>query len=758
MKKVIFFFTVIFFSIFSQAQTFRDKVQREMPKLEHLINVANQKGISTLKEQTALATAGVFFKYADWDSKHISFNKDNFSMLSPYKKDPLVWAKLLPDFERQEIVKMLIDAQKEITDVLNGKYRRLPSPNVNWAKLTVEGDQILYDKKPVFVADWSWKPNNVVYNKYFGHLDSFLFSLSDLENVQGTVSVSKKKRRELEQKSQGTLGFIFMNHSHIPNWIKLKYPRILDGPGLKYTMYDINNPQAHVLQHELIKDFVPLVAGKRYTKLGYMLCNEPHWNCTKKTWASCPISTYAYDAFKIWLKKTHHNIETLNMLWKTNYTCFDDIDGPKIMDSTQRGNPMYFDFMLFNQVRVTDWFDFLKSEVRKYDPEAKTHIKIMPNLWSDEKRDSGIDLEALTDHSDIIGNDASSCGSSLWGKAKHWEKNYSFDWVEPVMAYDFMKSVSPNKIIFNSEGHFLSTSKFRDLYLTKEYVRCNYWLATIHGLTATQTWYWARNEDGSPRKNINLKSYVASNNYQPRVVNEVHATMIDLSAVGDTIMAFQRQRKPIRLFYSKVSAINESDYMTNLFQTYENTFFNGYPIGFVTFNILKTQNMSSWDVVLVTGTPSVFSNEVDALQQYLDNGGTVIIDQQSLLTDEYHRPLGRKLQSSKGEIIQVQTSSQAAIRALNWMETHRKNFPIMIQEKSLDKSPFQKTCSWRVIPAKNMSYVVNIANIGKVSRNITITMNDGLVPKTIMNILTGEKLNSNSFDLPIYGIQLLSVK
>jgi len=758
MKKTFFFVSLILLSMASQAQTLSDKVQHEIPRLEHLVKVAHKKGISTVKEQTALATAEVFSTYADWDSKHISFNKDNFSLLPPYNKDPMKWATLLPDFERQEILTMLIDAQEELSAVLDGQIRRLPSPDVDWSKLSVEQDHISYENKPVFLADWTWKPKNKLYSKYFGNLDGFLISLADLKYDNGSISVSKSKLEALKDKGEGTLGFIFMNHNNIPSWIKKKYPELLDGPGIKYTMYDISNPQARALQHDLIKHFVPQMAGKRYSKLGYMLCNEPHWNCIDNTWASCPISDYAYDAFREWLKKRHQCIDSLNVLWNSHYTSFAAIDGPKMMSSDQRGTPMYLDFMLFNQDRVTDWFDFLQSEIKKYDPEAKTHIKIMPNLWSDNKRDSGIDLEALTAQSGIIGNDASTCGAHLWGKPMEWEKTYSFDWAEPVMGYDFMKSVSPNKIIFNTEGHFLSTGKSRDLYMTKEYVRCNYWLATIHGLTATQTWYWARTEDGSPRKKLDYKGYVASNNYQPRVVNEVHVTMNDLNAVGDTIIAFQRQRKPIRLFYSKVSAINESDYMTTIFHTYQQTFFNGYPIGFVTSNILKTQDFSSWDVVLVTKTPSVFPQEMDALQNYIDAGGTVIIDQQSLLTDEYHRPLGRKLKSTKGKVIEVKIPSQVASHALDWMKINRKHLPLSVQEENVQAGPFSKTCSWRVIPGKDRTYAVNIINIGKAAKKITITMDDGSAPKMIINMLTGEQFQSNSFDLPVYGMQLLSVK
>ncbi len=61
-----------------------------------------------------------------------------------------------------------------------------------------------------------------------------------------------------------------------------------DGPGIKYTMYDINHPLARQVNSDLIKGTVPYMAGKQYTGLGYMLCNEPHWNCIEKTWASAP--------------------------------------------------------------------------------------------------------------------------------------------------------------------------------------------------------------------------------------------------------------------------------------------------------------------------------------------------------------------------------------------------------------------------------------------------------------------------------------
>lgn len=108
---------------------------------------------------------------------------------------------------------------------------------------------------------------------------------------------------------------------------------------------------------------------------------------------------------------------------------------------------MYFDFMAFNMDRVTEWFSFLKNEIRKYDPQAKTHIKIMPNLWSDNKRDSGIDLEALTRNSEIIGKRCQFMRCWDVGKTKSWRKTMAFDMVEICMAYRLYESVSPDKVM-----------------------------------------------------------------------------------------------------------------------------------------------------------------------------------------------------------------------------------------------------------------------------------------------------------------------
>jgi beta-galactosidase len=748
--KITFFTLLLSGSL--AAQTTEKDVKDKMSLLKTEIKKAQSKKINTLKEETALRTAEIFLDYAKWDEDNFETNKKSFSLVNAFKNEADKYAQMLPEFERKEMATMLDDATTELKQIADGKIKRLPTPHVDWSKTDVRKDEITFAGKPVFLADWTWKPSGKKYNEFHGNQDGYFLTPTYVINENGDVNPQKIK--EITNKENGNMGFIFFNHTTTPDWAKKKYPEITDGPGIKYTMYDINHPVAQKIQSDLIAAVVPLMAGKQYTKLGYMLCNEPHWNTIQKTWASAPISDLAVLDFKKWLKKRHGNIDEVNKLWKTNYSNFETLVVPKDIVESQQGTATWFDFESYNMDRVTDWFSFLKKEVKKYDPNARTHMKIMPNLWTENKRDHGIDMEALTRNSDIIGNDCSTGGPWMWGKPKEWEKNYSFDWVEMCMSYDFYKSISPEKIMYNTEGHFLSTGKYRDLYQTKEYVRCNYWQAYIHGLTAIQTWYWARRDDGSSKKSEDSNGYAGSNNHQPRVVNEVHATVLDLNSISDKIMALQRQEKPIRIFYTKASSINKPHHMDDIFKIYQKVFFEGSPIGFATEGIIKNNDNKTWETILISKTPFAFESDIKALQSYIDQGGVIIMDKESLKTDEYGRPLQTILTDTKGKIIVVDSLNEMKNKAFTILKEKNKLPTLNVKETN---GLEQKGCDWRVLSGNDGSQFLNIANYGKNAADISISLANGKAPASVVNYLTGEKL-APSFKMNINQVYFLEVK
>lgn len=752
---------LILATAFVNAQSLEQEAISKIKTLEKLIKKAEKKNIDVLKEKTTIRTSEIFLKFANWDENNVEVNTKSYELVPSYKKEASKMAADLPDFERKEVNLMLDDAIENLELLIAKKIKRKPSPHVDWTKVSVEGDQLTFNNRPVFLADYTWKPDTKELTEYHGNQDGFFLTPSYVVNEKGDIN--KKKMKMLDAKDDGSLGFIFMNHKGVPKWAKEKY-----GPNFSmredtYTAYDIDNPGAREIQKKLLSAVVPKMAGKKFSQLGYMLVNEPHFYTYKDSkkkklpWASGGVSNYTIEKFKVWLKNKHESIEKLNTIWETNFTSFDDVQIEIPIDLSLKGSPIWYDWAAFNMDRVTDWYTFLKLEITKYDAEAKVHLKIMPNLWTDNKRVHGIDLEALTDLSGIIGNDSGADHTYTWGKKIHeWQKSYAFDWRELCMGFDFMKSVSPNKINFNSELHYLSTVRSRNLYLDPMYARATFWLAHSYGMTASQIWYWPRNADGSiSKKAQNDKGYAGSNNQQPRVTNEVATTLIDLNSYAEEIMSMQRQRKSLRLFYSKTSAINKNKHMDDLFELYEALHFEGTPLGFVTENIIKKQDNTNWDVVLVYKTPYVTNDELHALQTYLDNGGTVIIDDKSLLKNEYGISISG-LDESKGNIIKLNSISKIKDKALSILKEKNLLPEVQVTESNTIGT---KGCVWKVVKNEAGNNVLSVVNVGKTDATLNISLN-GNNNIICEDLLKGIEVSSTPTlkPLELYFVEVTEVK
>jgi beta-galactosidase len=371
--------------------------------------------------------------------------------------------------------------------------------------------------------------------------------------------------------------------------------------------------------------------------------------------------------------------------------------------------------MVFNNDRVTEWFRFVKGEIRKYDPEARVHIKLMPWLFTGDKKDHGIDFEALTRLCDICGCDAMTKNSDLHGRIEEWMDRYSFEWVELSMMFDFFRSVQPNQIIFDTETHILSSVHFRDLYLKPDYVRATYWLAHMHGLNASRNWVWGREESGEIMPRVE-RHYPGTNNQQPAVLNELHATLIDLNRYPEEITAIQLQRKPLRIYYSLTNAINRMEYMHDVYTTYESLYFDGIPLGYATEGILRNEDPSGWDAVLVRQTESVTREELNALQAYLNGGGTLIMDEASLRVNQYGQELPA-LSQGNGKILLAGSTDEMRRMALDLLQEMNHMPAIRVEENSPSGL---KGCVWRCVRNDDGNHVLTVVNVGKNETGIRI--------------------------------------
>jgi beta-galactosidase len=714
-------------------QTALDKITQ----LNTLITQAENDGIDVIKEKMTVRVAEVFLGWADWDASNVSINTDLYALVNRYKDNAAQMAANLPNFERNEVIVMLDEAITNIKLLQSGAIKRKNIPVIDWSKIDIDGGKLIHEGRPVFIADYTWKPKSTTNDEFFGGLDGVFMTPADLLDDQGNLkSRLTNEISTLNADPDAGFGTVFLNHKSPPQWAKDKYGDFLLG-GTLYTEYDIDNPGAREMQGLLLKGSAPLMKDKQYAKLGYLLTNEPHWNTVADTWEAHAVSEFTKTKFKTWLTTKHGSIANLNSLWNTSFASFNDVTIQIPMQESLHGTPIWCDWMRFNMFRVTEWFTFLTDEIHKHDALANTHIKVIPGMWSGNKRDHGLDFEALTKLTSVIGNDAGARNSYMWGGPEDWEVYYSFEWREMAMSYDFFRSVSPNNVNYNSEGHYLSTGRFRDLELKPSYARAVYWLAFIQGMDAIQTWFWPRLLDGSIRNSSDNKAYAGSLIQQPRIVNEITSTVMDINAHSEEINALQNINQDIRIFHSKTSAINKTTHMDDVFELYESLYFEGLSIGFSTEDIINTQNNNQWEVILVHKTEFVTVEELNALQAYLNNGGTVIVDAVSLKKNEYGQNHTISLSAGSG-ILQTATSlNDMKTKALSVIATRNKMPLIVLSEiNALNK----KGCTWRSYKDTSGRHIMSIVNIGKGDAQVALSFRDNADEAASVNLLTEEPL------------------
>ncbi len=731
-----------------------EQALEKMSTLQALITEAENEGFNALKEKMAIRLAEVFLFYAKWD-------EDNKSTLVPmfdglhnfHETTPEKLAEHLATYERSAVITVLEESIATLEGVINGDIVRNPIPEVDWSQISYDGNQMMFDGKPVFLADYNSQQATAGpyrLGDYFGDYGGGFVDPKHVSNENGDIV--PWLRNELTTKSSGNFGTFFFGHRRTPDWLLQKYPDIETGRAY-YTAYDISSPGSREVIEKLCAGIVPLVKGKNYTKQGYMLTNEPHWNLSG-TWEVVQFSEHAKDSLRDWLKNKHLDVSNLNTLWGKNFASFDDVEIENFpIAATERGKPIWYDLMKFNQYRITNWFKFFNNEVLKHDPDAKTHIKVIPGMWSENGRHHGLDFEALTEMTTNIGNDGGAKNSLRWGAPKPWQDRYHYFWADFAMPYDFFRSISPNKVNYNSEGHFIQSGGFTDLFLDPSYVRSVYWHAVLQGMNSVRSWYWPRTTDGAYSSN----EFEVSGSFaqQPKAVFELHETFMDLNANSEHIAALQHIKQHIRLFYSETSAINKPNHMSGLFDLYESLYFEGQSIGFATEKIIKNHPNSNWDVIAVFKTEYVTEAEFDALQLYLDNGGTVIIDAVSLKKDEYGRSLNKSLNTNNGGVLLSASSVEDfTTKTLNLINDKGHSPTFTLAETN---GIGEKGCVWRSYVSDDDENIINIINIGKTEATLDLKLKGNSSTLVCTNLLNGEKLDSN-FTIQPETVYLFSVR
>ena len=430
---------------------------------------------------------------------------------------------------------------------------------------------------------------------------------------------------------------------------------------------DIDHPGTRELIAQVMSQLVPVIRDHPVV-LSWDMANEPFFDMSGWT-------VHTLRAYHEWLAKRHGSITSLNKVWHTNYETFEQIPPPKNKptqpkyDTSGRtappeNNPRqgysvgeWYDLVTFHNYRVASFFAFVAAEIRRYDPDAVIHMKGQDNNSLGPKPfavTDGIDREMLTPSIDLHGLDTRPLPMTEPRMAviieqdsdnailNYDESLYSFHWLGQSFLYDYLTSLDPHRPIIDLEYHAFSINPIRVPDIGPGHARATLWMAHLHGLVGNMVWYWNRRYGPDPFPGDEFKSwFYGSISTQPIVVAEYFQTMKRLNMFADEVTALANPpARPIRIFVSKPSYIQNQRHIEDLHRTYEATCFHGLPIGFVTENMLVNSGIPDDSKLIVIPDAQYVSPQALAVLRQAKRAGVQLVrlGRQSITNDEYGFP------------------------------------------------------------------------------------------------------------------------
>ena len=411
---------------------------------------------------------------------------------------------------------------------------------------------------------------------------------------------------------------------------------------------------------QLLAAVVPAVAGHNAT-LSWALANEPGFFKAN--------SSYTRAAFSEHLNRTYAgNLTQISVDWGIDptidpLTSFAEDRVHRAMGYEAFSAPQQLAWGLFNQQRVSAWFEWLCGRIQHHygsnrthggggggggsGPAARCHLKTSNGVSPfGSGHGNGIDRVALARSMPIAACDTRA--ELLGGRgtmanptepvrshmpfAQLNATTYSMDWWSIAASYDFMRTVSPpGTPVWDTEWHPFSTVQYRDPSLPRSYVDAVGMLGALHGLSGTVAWYWGRSGwSGQPTlsKEFGGADFYASMTAQPIVMDAYSGFGISANALAVEIAAMVDAAPTIGLLYSEASALVDPAHRDQQLATYTLAHFLHGSIQFVPSDILALapvppvgraiRGIAGLGVLFVAGVSHIADAELAGLRQLVE--------------------------------------------------------------------------------------------------------------------------------------------
>ncbi len=606
-------------------------VEAKHVELQAKIEQAALAGVNVQYAQVSLATLSVFKDtHAPWDRANPDVIADLYSRSYFSRFDP-GGAERLPFDELADCLELADTAIVELQLQIDGGLLLKRTPDFSSGSVLEQEGVFKHEGRAVIPGKFFWGPFEEEPMQAFGRMGEHYIAMIGLDpDLSLNEARSQSLRTSIENQVAANRVPIQTFIGHVaPDdfWMKTEYPEVFE-VGREFTDYDIDHPIVRTWMEALFSGQLG-DARDRYGDVDriHMLSNEPNFAISQGgRGASHGVSSYTMDKYENWLREKYQEIGTLNGVYGTTFSSFSEVQATYTIPlrTSYRGGPVWYDWMVFNRERVNEWMTFLNETVKAVDPDGLTHVKV----WGEgsihaDFIDEGIDVEYISEMVDVTGTDNQCTPLGAEWDLRHqqgWRDRYMLEWRNQAIMLDFVKSIAPDKVFFDSEWHGLSGGRWRDFHIDPEYVRIALWLAAKDGLGAINSWLWNRRADGSVRS----MAYVATSDFQPLQLDAYGRTMKELNAHGRAVTALAPKERDVLVYYSADAAIQDGDYPEEMASVYEALKVMNLRVGFTTPKAFSNVSADSQIVVI---PPTEYMSDVDlaALVEFSNSGGRILI-------------------------------------------------------------------------------------------------------------------------------------
>ncbi len=351
--------------------------------------------------------------------------------------------------------------------------------------------------------------------------------------------------------------------------------------------------------------------------------NEPTYKNTDSSYL---------DKYRQSLFQTYQSIQKLNQVWSTSYHNFSDIE-----PAFSEHDPGRYDWLVFHQTQLYEWFKWLRSEIKKHSPN--TLISNKPQASKLLSPETGLDFEQGAELWDIPGFDASREPNN---------PDYAYKWREPIILLDFLKSVTPGKPLADLEYHYVHQTP-----IPENYVKATYWHSYFHGLRLSTFWVWDKgiiNNENDPTPS-GMSDTAWS---QPDVAWATATTAMDLRRLAAQIALFPT-RPQVAIYLSKPSLFLDGDlHRKTLITVYDAANGLDAPLGFVTDKMAVEGKLKDFKLAIIPSARYASYETLEAFQQYAKQGGRILMVGKSFLFDPYRKDItgDKKIQLANNAFVE----------------------------------------------------------------------------------------------------------